>query len=82
MAKLARPLKSAPVVPFAAREPYPARRPALHDGETAMARIRGLSVMLIGAVLIGYGTGSLPLEISAVFSGLFMLLFGFTYLMA
>ena len=47
-----------------------------------LGKIRGLTVMLLGAVAIGYGTGNLPISIVAVFSGLAMLLFGFTWLMA
>ncbi len=53
-----------------------------NSAEMILGKIRGLTVMLLGAVAIGYGTGNLPISIVAVFSGLAMLLFGFTWLMA
>jgi hypothetical protein len=47
-----------------------------------MVKIRGLTVMAIGAICIGVGTGNLPQQVSFVFGGLSLLLLGFTWLMA
>ena len=50
-------------------------------GANLKEKVRGLMVMVIGGIVVGYGTGSLSVTLTGTLAGLSLLLIGFTWLM-